>query len=176
MEHRSVILYIAATLDGYIATEEDSLEWLFRVEGEGDNGYGAFEATVDTVVMGRRTYDWIMEKHPGNHPYPGKDCFVYSRSRTGSDEFVTYISEDAASFIGRLQAKGGKKIWLLGGGSSLLDFLKAGVIDEIVVNVAPVILGRGIPLFPQGEYHMELTLKGMKRYGQFAELHYLVKK
>lgn len=176
MNHRSVILYIAATLDGYIATEDDSLEWLFRVEGEGDNGYGAFIETVDTVIMGRRTYDWIIEHEQGRHPYPGKDCYVYSRSRTGKDEFVTYISEDAAAFIDRLQAREGKKIWLVGGGSSLVDFLKAGVLDEIVVNVAPVVLGQGIPMFPQGDYSMELTLTGMKQYGQFAELHYLVKK
>lgn len=60
--NRKLLLYIAASLDGYIATEDDSLEWLFKMEGEGDNGYSEFFSTVDTILMGRRTYDWLIEK------------------------------------------------------------------------------------------------------------------
>lgn len=175
-QKRSVILYIAASLDGYIATEDDSLEWLFRVEGEGDNGYGAFYDTVDTVLMGRRTYDWVMEHEQGRFPYPGKECYVFSRGRAGSDGHVTYISEDAAALIARLQAQEGKKIWMVGGGQSLLDFLRAGLVDEIALNIAPVLLGRGIPLFPKGEYNMDLQLMDIRRHGQFAELLYEVKR
>ena len=61
MDNRKIVCYIAASLDGYIATEDDSLDWLFKVEGEGDAGYAEFMETIDTVVMGRRTYDWVME-------------------------------------------------------------------------------------------------------------------
>ncbi len=175
-QKRSVILYIAASLDGYIATEDDSLEWLFRVEGEGDNGYGAFYDTVDTVIMGRRTYDWIMEQEQGRFPYAGKECYVFSRNRTGNDGYVTYVSEDAEALTSRLQAQEGKKIWMVGGGGALLDFLRAGLVDEIVINIAPVLLGRGIPLFPKGEYNMDLQLTGIRRHGQFAELLYEVKR
>lgn len=60
----TVKLFIAATLDGYIATLDDSLQWLFDVEGEGDNGYGAFYETIDTVVMGKKTYDWLLREQP----------------------------------------------------------------------------------------------------------------
>ena len=65
---RKVVLFIATSLDGYIATENDSLEWLFKVEGEGDNGYSDFYDTVDTVIMGRRTYDWLLEQEIGKLP------------------------------------------------------------------------------------------------------------
>ncbi len=175
-QKRSVILYIAASLDGYIATEDDSLEWLFRVEGEGDNGYGAFYDTVDTVIMGRRTYDWIMEQEQGRFPYAGKECYVFSRNRTGNDGYVTYVGEDAAALTARLQAREGKKIWMVGGGGVLVDFLQAGLVDEIVINIAPVLLGRGIPLFQSGDYAAELRLTDIRRHGQFAELLYEVKR
>ncbi|WP_243156519.1 hypothetical protein [Clostridium sp. C8-1-8] len=66
---RNLVLYIATSLDGYIATEDDSLEWLFKIEGEGDNGYSEFYNTVDTILIGRRTYDWIIEEEKGNFPY-----------------------------------------------------------------------------------------------------------
>lgn len=175
MGNRSVVLYIAASLDGYIATEGDSLDWLFRVQGEGDNGYGAFIETVDTVLLGRRTYDWIMEHEQGRFPYPDRECYVFSRSRTGKDGFITYVSGDVAAFTAELKAREGKKIWMVGGGEALLDVLKAGLVDGIVLNVAPALLGRGVPLFPKGDYSLELTLTDIQRYGQFAELHYDVK-
>jgi dihydrofolate reductase len=174
MEHRSVILYIAASLDGYIATEEESLDWLFSVQGEGDNGYTSFFDTVDTVLMGRKTYDWIMRTEQGRFPYPGRECYVFSRSRTGSDGFVTYVGGDVAAFTAALKHREGKKIWMIGGGEALLDVLRAGLIDEIVVNIAPRLLGRGIPLFPKGDYGCDLSLIGIKQYGQFAELHYSI--
>ena len=71
---RKIVLFIATSLDGYIATEDDSLEWLFKVEGDGDNGYSDFYDTVDTVIMGRRTYDWLLEQELESFPYEGKEC------------------------------------------------------------------------------------------------------
>ena len=83
MNHqRKVVLFIATSLDGYIATENDSLDWLYKVEGEGDNGYSEFYETVDTILMGRRTYDWILKHVTGDFPYKNKECFVFSRPLT----------------------------------------------------------------------------------------------
>ena len=80
MNHqRKVVLFIAASLDSYIATENDSLDWLYKVEGEGDNGYSEFYETVDTILMGRRTYDWILKHVTGDFPYKNKTCFMYSQ-------------------------------------------------------------------------------------------------
>ena len=71
---RKLVLFTATSLDGYIATNSDTLDWLFTVEGEGDNGYSAFYETVDTVIMGRRTYDWIKENMSEGFPYKDKEC------------------------------------------------------------------------------------------------------
>ena len=76
MNQRKIVLYIASSLDGYIATEEHSLDWLFAVEGEGDNGISKFYETVDSILMGRVTYDWIMDYEKGEFPYKGKECYV----------------------------------------------------------------------------------------------------
>jgi dihydrofolate reductase len=77
---RNIVLFIAQSLDGYIATKEDSLDWLFKVEGEGDNGYSEFYEEIDTIIMGKRTYDWIMNYEKGQFPYKNKNCYVFSRS------------------------------------------------------------------------------------------------
>ena len=77
MSQRKLVLFIAQSLDGYIATKEESLEWLFKVEGEGDNGYSEFLATIDTIFMGKRTYDWLMTEVKGDFPYKEQQCYVF---------------------------------------------------------------------------------------------------
>ena len=70
---RNLVLFIASSLDGYIATKEESLEWLFKVEGEVDNGFAKFYETVDTVIMGKRTYDWVMKQDINEFPYKNNE-------------------------------------------------------------------------------------------------------
>ena len=176
MDQRKVVLYIAASLDGYIATNEHKLDWLFAVEGEGDNGYSRFLETVDTILMGRVTYDWIMEHENGAFPYRGKECFVFTRADKAADENVTYINGDIVRFLADLKSKNGKKIWLVGGGDLLSSFIREKRVDEIIINIAPVLIGKGIPLFMKNEFETALTLKGINRFNQFAELTYDVKK
>ena len=172
MEQRKIVLYIAASLDGYIATKEHSLNWLFAVEGEGDNGYSVFIETVDTLLMGRTTYDWVMDYEKGKFPYPGRECYVFSNTKNGSDTNVRYVSGDITPFIKDLKAKTGKRIWLVGGGELIAAFLREQLVDEIILTVAPVLLGTGIPLFKAIPVQNTLQLTGIQRYGQFAELHY----
>ncbi|MDK2807895.1 MAG: hypothetical protein PWP24_629 [Clostridiales bacterium] len=93
MDDRKLVLYIASSLDGYIATKDHQLDWLFSVEGEGDNGYSAFYDTVDTILIGRVTYDWIMEHENGAFPYQGKECYVFSRAKKEDNEQVTFLQE-----------------------------------------------------------------------------------
>ena len=173
---RKIIVYIAASVDGYIATKDDSLQWLMGTSGEGDNGYGEFIATVDTVVMGRRTYDWLIrEVGRDGFPYIGLECLVLTNSRTGNDGLVTFINEPVRSLAARLRAKTGKHIWLVGGGSLLHEFIDAKMIDEWIITVAPFVLGDGIPLFQKHAQETALTLVGLKQFGQFAQLHYQAK-
>ena len=80
---RKIVLFIATSLDGYIACQDDSLEWLFKVAGEGDNGYLDFYENVDAIIMGRRTYDWVIENLQEEFPYKNKPCYVFSRTEMG---------------------------------------------------------------------------------------------
>ncbi len=99
---RNVVLFTAMSLDGYIADENDSLDWLFKVEGEGDNGYSAFYDTVDTIIMGKRTYDWIIRHETGEFPYKGKDCYIITTSTEGKSEDVCFINPNLTNFTNQL--------------------------------------------------------------------------
>jgi dihydrofolate reductase len=177
MKQRKVVLYIAQSLDGYIAKNDDSLDWLMRVDGEGDNGYADFLVSVDTILIGRKTYDQILILAKGKFPYPNKSCFVFSRSEKEDTEFVKFINEDVRSFTKKLKNEEGKDIWVVGGGELISPLIKERLIDELIITIAPTLIGKGVPLFREAEDEVEvdLTLKEMKRFNQFAQLHYTIK-
>lgn len=172
---RKIVLFIAQSMDGYIATKDESLDWLFNVEGEGDNGYSEFFQTIDTILMGKRTYDWLMQHEKGQFPYQNKNCYVFSRSSLKDTNDVKFINEDIVRFIQNLKKEEGKNIWMVGGGDLLSTFLTEKLVDELILTVAPTILGKGIPLFKEGDYQLDLLLKGTRTFNQFVELHYIVK-
>ncbi|MDQ0208779.1 dihydrofolate reductase family protein [Alkalicoccobacillus murimartini] len=170
---RKVVLFIAVSLDGYIATKEESLEWLFNVEGEGDNGYAEFYDTVDTVIMGRKTYDWISTQMEDEFPYKGKQCYIFTTSTEQEEkENITFVNEEISSLLNRLKQQEGKNIWIAGGGGLLQSFLDAEQVDEMIITVAPTLIGKGIRLFPEGDYQLNWRLKGTRTFNQFVELHY----
>ncbi|WP_313235627.1 dihydrofolate reductase family protein [Sporosarcina ureae] len=173
-KQRKLVLFIAQSLDGYIATKDDSLDWLFEVEGEGDNGYSEFSETIDTVLMGKRTYDWIMEQEQGQFPYTNKNSYVFTRSSVTDTKDVTFINEDIVDFISNLKKEEGKDIWIVGGGDILHTFLKEKLVDELIVTIAPTIIGEGIPLFKPDNYKLDLSLRSTRTFNQFVELHYTV--
>lgn len=175
VNNRNLVLFIATSLDGYIATEDDSLDWLFKVEGEGDNGYGEFINNVDTILMGRRTYDWVMEMEQGNFPYKDKKCYVFSKSENQNTEYVEFINQDVVKFTKDLKEQDGGSIWLVGGGNLIHSFIKEKLIDELIITIAPTLIGKGIPLFSKNEFETELKLISTRCFNQFVELHYLVK-
>ena len=168
----TVKLYIAATLDGYIAGLNDEMQWLFDVSGNGDNGYSDFLATIDTVIMGKRTYDWIMEHEPDDWVYPDKTTYVFTRQEPQDTENVKFVHpSNLTEFVANLKGN----VWNVGGGELIRLFLENDLIDEYQITVAPVLLGNGIPLFPKGDYSAKLELLGTKVYGQFVELNYVKK-
>lgn len=171
---RPVSLYIAASLDGYIARENGELDWLFEVEGDGDNGYSDFYSSIDTVLIGRATYEHVLELED-EFPYKDKQCYVFSRSEQQPYPHVTFIYEDVTSFIRVLKAQDGAKIWIVGGADLLDVLLKEKLVDEFIVTVAPVLLGKGIPLFKENNPEVKLTLMDTQRQGQFVQMHYVVK-
>lgn len=172
---RKLVLFIAPSLDGYIATKDESLEWLFNVEGEGDNGFSEFYQTVDTVLLGKRTYDWIMKQELKEFPYKNKECYVFTTSSMKNTNDVKVVHGDITTFVNELKKQDGKNIWLVGGGELLHTFLQENLVDELIITIAPTLIGKGIPLFREGDYQCNLSLKGIRTFNQFVELHYEVK-
>ncbi|MFQ5611648.1 MAG: dihydrofolate reductase family protein [Anaerolineae bacterium] len=155
---RDIILFIAASLDGFIARPDGSVDWLFT---DGDYGYQAFYDSIDVVLMGRKTYEQTLEF--GAYPFSDKKGYVFSRSPdVQAAEGVEVVAEDPASLAWHLKSTPGKNIWLVGGLEIISIFIKAGLIDEYVISVHPVILGDGIPLFPTGIAAVQLDLVGVK--------------
>jgi dihydrofolate reductase len=139
---RKLVLFIASSLDGYIATSSGDVDWLFTDQ---DYGYTDFFAQVDTVIMGRRTYEQVLSF--GEFFYAGTQGFVFSKTRDGSDENVKFISSDLPAFIEQLKSGTGKDIWLVGGSEIIQVCLQHDLIDKFIISIHPIILGEGIPLF-----------------------------
>ncbi len=169
---RKLVLFIAQSLDGYIAREDESLDWLLKYEGSGDNGYSAFYETVGTILLGRRTYEWILKKVQSEFPYQGKECYVFSRSLSGRTNSVTFVNQDIASFTASLKAQPGQDIWIVGGAQVLNPLLRDNLVDEFIIHIAPIILGGGIPLFKAGTRETSLDLVKVTSYNPFVELRY----
>lgn len=174
---RRVRLFIASSLDGYIAGPKGGIDWLFHDQ---DYGYTEFAASVDTVLMGRRSYDASLAFEPW--PYPGMAAWVFTRHpeafpRASDDARVTFTARPPAEVVERIRKRKGKDLWLLGGGELVRAFLDAGLVDEIVLAIHPVVLGRGIPLFPEGTRRTSLRLAGSRAYDSgLVMLTYEVKK
>ena len=145
---RNVQLYIAASIDGYIARPDGGIDWLSMVDKEGeDYGYYAFIASVDTTLMGRKTYDDVLG-FDVPFPYTGLTNYVFSRQEREPDHNpVRHITEDPAAFVKGLKAQPGGNIWLIGGGQLNTVLLNARLIDEMILSIIPIVLGEGIPLF-----------------------------
>jgi dihydrofolate reductase len=109
---RNIILYIGTSIDGYIANDDGTLEWLESTEVEGDSGYNSLLERMDTVVMGKGTYD-VIRGFDMNYPYSDSKNYVFSKSVCGSDEYASFIDEDVKTFIKNIKQKPGKDIWLL---------------------------------------------------------------
>lgn len=172
-QERKVVLFIACSLDGYIATKQDGLEWLFSVDGQEESTtiVEEFEQTIDTIIMGRKTYDWVMNELDGEYPYEDKENYIFSRTVPQvSSRGITFTDRSPAELIRGLKKQTGKNIWLMGGGELIAAFLEADLIDKMIITIAPILLGKGIPLFKEGNYEMEWELKNVRQIIQFAEL------
>lgn len=164
MSERKVILYIAMSLDGYIARENDDISWLSIVEDPPeDYGYGEFVKNIDTVIMGRKTYDKVLS-FGIDFPHKNKKCYVLSWTKTGCDENVEYYSGDLKALTEDLKSREGKDIFVDGGAEVVNGLLKLDLIDEFVISVIPVFLGSGVRLFKDDRPEQLLRLKGAKSY------------
>jgi dihydrofolate reductase len=158
---RKIKLYIASSLDSYIASEDGSIDWLFS---DADYGYAKFYDSIDTILVGRKTYDQSLTFD--EYPYKGKNVYVFTRraerekKKKKNTYDVDYVDEDITSFVRHIiqQPVNKKDIWLLGGREIVSILSNADLIDEIILSVHPIILGKGIPLFSNIRKQVKLQL------------------
>lgn len=177
--------YTAASLDGFIATEDDSLEWLFQLGDPNESSYPQFIQDVGALAMGSATYEWLLRHviKPGSAgqeawPY-SQPAWVFSRRQLppipGAN--LHFVQGDVAPVYAVMRAAAGdKNIWLVGGGDLVGQFYDAGLLDEIIVQIGSVTLGAGKPLLPRRILWPALQLAGVRFDDPaFAELTYTVR-
>ena len=178
--------YTAATLDGFIATEDDSLDWLFSLAAIGESSYPAFIAQVGALAMGSATYEWMVRNADkvaaetgSSWPYT-QPTWVFSRRNLPAieDADIRFVRGDVSQFEGDLRAAAGtKNIWIVGGGDLAGQFYDAGLLDELIVQIGSVTLGKGKPLFPRRVLSPNLRLVSAHPMGiGMAELRYEVQR
>lgn len=172
-----VILYIAASIDGCIARLDGAVDWLDVVAAEGeDYGYTSFYASIDSVIMGSKTYEEIIHVlSPDEWPYAGKRSVVLTRrALKSSDPQIVISAERPDVALARLKAAGAQRIWLLGGGALVASMLALDLIDEIILSIIPMTLGEGLPLFPAlGQTERSFELLETKGYASgLVQIHY----
>ncbi len=171
-----VVLYIAASIDGYIAAPGDDLSFLSMVEMPGeDYGYAEFMRTIDKVIMGRKTYDWVVENAP-NYSHSDQETYILTRTSKASIGNTHFYNGDLQELVQTLKAKGGKNIFCDGGAVAANSLLKLRLIDELILSVIPIILGDGIKLFEEGIPERMLKLLSSKSYPSgLVQLHYVLR-
>lgn len=181
------IFYTATTLNGYIADDADSLDWLFAVPGGegGDSDFRGFLSGIGVLVQGSSTYEWVLRQedlidHPEKWPsyYGSRPTFVFTSrelpSVAGAD--IRFVRGDVRDAWPRIrEAAGERDVWIVGGGDLAGQFADAGLLDELRVSVAPATLTSGKPLLPRDLGADRLTLTNVRQAGAFAELTYTVK-
>lgn len=172
---RKVILYIATSVDGYIAQPDDDLSFLSIVEKEGeDYGYAEFIATVDTVIIGRKTYDWILQHVPEFH-HADKTTYVITRTPREIIGATHFYTGSLNELITDLKSKEGKHIFCDGGAEIVNALLKDKLIDEFVISIIPILLGNGTKLFQDGRGEQLLELVSVKHFEKgLTQLHYKI--
>jgi dihydrofolate reductase len=155
---RKLVLYIATSIDGYIAASDGSVDWLETIPNpdQSDYGYADFYDSISTTLMGNKTYEQVLGF--GDFPYHGKENYVFSKQAQGATEHVQFVNQDPAAFVQNLKKQMGGDIWLVGGGHLNTLMLDAGIIDEILLFQMPVVLGDGIALFPDAKTSEPLHL------------------
>jgi dihydrofolate reductase len=148
--------FVAASMDGFIADENDDLAWLLQFDGVDDaddaNPYDAFIETVGALAMGATTYEWIQQHDPGSWAYGDRPTcgFTHRRLQPIGGAVLRFTQDDVASVHRPMRDEsGGRNVWVVGGGDLAGQFMDAGLLDEIWLTVAPVTLGRGRPLLPR---------------------------
>ena len=166
----SVFFYGCVTLDGYLADRDHGLAWLHETGSAEETGYEDFYRKMDAAIMGKRTFEEVAQLENAASFYPTTENYVFTHADSLPQKGFIPVSGDVAEFVAGLSPD--KNIWIIGGNTILAPLLERDMVHHLVIQVAPVLLGEGIPLFTQKEGLKRFRLEEVKQYGQFAELIY----
>jgi len=172
---RKLSLFIATSLDGYIAKPNDDLNFLKLVEKEGeDYGYTEFTDTVDTIIIGRKTYDYVIrEIGIGHYDNGQRDVYVITRTERPQNGRTIFYSGNIAELVKQLKSQKGKNIYCDGGAEVINELLKHDLIDEFAISIIPILLGSGKRLFEDGRPEQILEFVEVKTFDTgLTQLHY----
>ena len=175
---RKVILFIAETLDGFIAETDGNIDFLIDSDftsGETtDREYERLTKHIDTVVMGRKTYEQVANKlSPNNYPYDSFENYILTTHPTESLGNINFIRDNVVDLVEMLKGQPSKKdIWIIGGSSIIAPLVNSNLIDSYQIGIVPIVLGSGIPLFSDKTKFKEFNLESAKKVNGIAYLTY----
>ena len=172
---RKISLFIATSLDGYIAKPNDDLSFLKLVEKGGeDYGYAEFVDKIDTLIIGRRTYDYVLKELGASHYDNGKrDIYVITRTERPAVGRTTFYTGNIAKLVHKLKSEKGQNIYCDGGAEIINELLKHHLIDEFVISIVPILLGNGTRLFKDGSPEQLLEFVTVKTFDTgLIQFHY----
>ncbi|TCV19579.1 MULTISPECIES: dihydrofolate reductase family protein [Sphingobacterium] len=163
---RKLSLFIATSLDGYIAKPNDDLSFLKLVEKKGeDYGYKEFTETIDTLIIGRRTYDYVVKEIGASHYDNGeRNVYVITRTERPNLGRITFYTGNLTELVQQLKSENGKNIYCDGGAEIINELLERDLIDEFIISVVPVLLGNGTRLFKDGRPEQVLEFVKAKAF------------
>ncbi len=172
---RKTVLYLAVSIDGYLARTNGSVDWLFGQDPQmqSDKSYESFIKGVDTVVMGWNTYRQVVtELSPNEWPYQGLAAYVITHRDIPAQQRIFFTGENPGTLIRRIRQQKGKDIWICGGAQIVRQLIQEDLVDKFCLSIIPVILGNGIPLFEKMERDIRLRLVRTKVDNGIVELLY----
>ena len=172
---RKVVLFIAMSLDGYIADLNGSVDWLNgqRDEVENEDTYSEFVKDIDTVVMGWKTYYQVVtELSPSEWVYSDFISYVITHKERTSTDKIRFIHESPSNLVRRLKEEDGKDIWICGGASIVQQLMQDGLIDKFYISIITTILGSGVRLFGPLDVELKLKLMENRNYNGIMEVIY----
>ncbi|CAM4946437.1 unnamed protein product [Rotaria socialis] len=161
---RKVILYTAVSIGGFIAREDGNIDWLSTFDDgtNDDHDYKLFYENIDVTLMGNKTYQQVLT-FPVPFPYPDKKNYVFSHEKQKSNEFVEFVNDDIYEFINHLKKQPGKDIWLVGGAQLNQLLLSFGLIDEIIMTIIPIALGKASIIIKMNSTNFNHLLEAVKK-------------
>lgn len=180
---RKIIVWIATSVDGFIARSDGSVDWLDRPRPKGNYGMGVFYKSIDTILWGRKTYDMALDWQKKGVAEAAFDTrfknYIFSKGPlpTSIPAGVEFVKDPIKAFARRLKGQEGKDVWMMGGAGIIGSFLDAGEIDQFVIHVIPIFIGEGIPLIAPGRRTVRLKLLSSTQFPDgIVKLHYAVGK